>query len=648
MSNAQLIDTIFVKNDIESVSTSTLIQLLREADDAFFNDTGVESPLTDDQYDTIKTYAQRMAPADVYFTGVGSGVRGGKVTLPYSMGSLDQVYSGDYAKWVQANHLMAETMVVSDKLDGASVLIVYNTEGNLQIAFSRGDGIEGADITRHVKRLHGVPLRVNNTTGGSVAIRAENIIPPSTFAVIMSTKDKVKQLKREYKNPRNMVSGLMNASDTHPDFIYQAIDTVAYTIVGSKSSKQDQLNTLTAYGFNVVRHRQLPASSLTDETLTEYLVDTRRTSTYELDGIVIDVDSAKTRNALDHGELNPPYAVKFKVADASNIADTTVIEVEWNVSKDGYWKPRVRFEPVDLVGVTIQHATGFNAKFIVDNNIGPGSVIKITRSGDVIPYIVGVVTPTVPQLPPGDSVWTSTHVDLVCTNVHENETVMFERLLSFFESLDAPYLGEGNLRQMFDMQFDTPEKIINLCQEDIACLVGSPSIGSKIYAGLTAKLTNIPLYVLMGAHHSLGRGVGVRKMKKLWEHFQGDMSKCADPSCIVSVEGFDTKTASKIAAGYPEFQTFLTAVANRITIAPFVAKPTGKFTGTSVVFTGFRSKDLEKAIEAKGGTIGSGVSSKTTYLVVADPSSTSGKAQKARDLGVQVIGVDQLKEMLNE
>ena len=185
-----------------------------------------------------------------------------------------------------------------------------------------------------------------------------------------------------------------------------------------------------------------------------------------------------------------------------------------------------------------------------------------------------------------------------------------------------------------------------MTQEDFASLLGSQPIGRKVFQGLRDKLTNIPLYELMGSHSAFGRGVGVRKMKKLYEAFDGDMTKCASVPNILVVEGFEQKTASKIAAGYPKFQEFLKKIKKYVTIAPYQSKKGGSMNGQTFVFTGFRSSELEKAIEDKGGKMGSAVSGKTTYLVAEDKDSKSGKAVKARALGVKVIGQADLIKML--
>lgn len=633
----QLTTEMFILGSYEDFPVSKIIEVLVAADEAYFNDE--DTFIEDTQYDALKQYAARLAPTDMYFTGVGSDVRGGKIDLPHKLGSLNQVYQGDYAKWVAKHNIYNDQVVVTDKLDGASALLVYGTNGALQIAYSRGNGIQGADITRHVRKIHNVPQTIKNPFTSPVLVRVENIISPEMFSDINTGEFSRKG--RIYKNPRNMVSGLMNASENHHR-IYQAIDTIAYEIIGVHMNKDAQLSMLKEWGFTVVDFFWMSAGKLDDNTLTNFLKVSRDSSKYELDGLVIDINDTKIRQNLASDDLNPEYAVKFKVADTTNFSLATVKGVEWNLSKDGYYKPRVQIVPVDLCGVTIQNLTGFNAKFIKEQGIGPGAIIQITRSGDVIPFILGVTTPTTPHLPDDDTaVWTDTGVDLVVKDVSNNATVKFERLNDFFASIDAPYLGDGNLMKMFEMGFDTPEKIIELTVQDVSSLVGSSAIGRKIHAGLKAKLTDIPLYVLMGSHHAFGRGVGVRKMKKLYEAFNGDMSRCVDASSIIGVDGFEEKTAVKIQRGYDEFSTFLLAIEPYVTVAKYQPKKQGSLTGKDIVITGFRDKDLDARIELEGGRVGSGVSSKTFIVVAANPNESSTKLKKARDLNIPIMSKDQ-------
>jgi NAD-dependent DNA ligase len=191
-----------------------------------------------------------------------------------------------------------------------------------------------------------------------------------------------------------MVAGLMNSSENDP-VVYDYIDFVAYDIINKPMDKVEQIRTLNTLGFLTPVHEVLPGVTLNDTELTEMLEELRTNSLYEIDGVVLDVNSVETRRELipSRETLNPSWAIKYKVADASNAAIAEVIGVKWNVSKHGYLKPVIWIKPVELVGVTVSKCTGFNAKFIYENKIGPGAKINITRSGDVIPFCTGVVSP---------------------------------------------------------------------------------------------------------------------------------------------------------------------------------------------------------------------------------------------------------------
>lgn len=653
-----MIDTtqLFEQENFEDYSVADLIEVLKQADNAYFN-TG-ETIIDDNQYDALKQYVHSVVPTDPYFLGVGSTIRGGKVKLPFPMGSLTQAYQGDMQQWISKHRLLMKPLVVMDKLDGFSALVVYDSEGKLQIAYSRGDGTEGADITRHIKLIPSVPKKVRN---GNMVVRGEVIISKEAFP--LASKVAMSRSGKPYKNARNMVSGLMNAEQNNPA-VYQYVDFVAFDCVyGSDHTDKPMMMDELAlkHGFLTPGWQVYIGNELNDHVLTERLNERRQASDYEIDGLVVEVVRSEDRNIINPTKdtLNPEYARKYKVADESNLAFATVKEVQWNISKDGYLKPRVKIEPVELVGVTVQHATGFNAAFIYSNKIGPGAKIKITRSGDVIPFILGVVEP-MPHTDEeqydiwftdevgkfGDWEWTETEIDIFITDAENNPVAKFERLKSFFDSLDVPSLGEGNLAKAFERGVTTPEDVIELTQQDWGSILGSRIIGKKVFEGIRQKLTNIPLYVLMGAHPAFGRGVGVRKMKKLYEAFEGLMGNCTDIGKIVRVEGFDHKTAVKVVAGHAKFVEFFERINHYVTLAPYEAPKQGKFSGQQIVFTGFRNKEWENLVAEQGGKISTSVSGKTTLVVASDVNSDSGKAGKARSLGIKIISVEQFGEML--
>lgn len=367
-----------------------MIDVLRAADDAYHN--SGDPIMSDKDYDAMRKYCEQAEPHHPYFTGTGSATRTGKIKLPYPMGSLDQVDVGEIQCWVADNTLEDELIVATDKLDGASAMVLYDERGNFQIAFSRGNGTEGADISRHVR--HFVPQHINNG-GESFVVRGEIIISKKNFP--KAQKVQMSSSGQPYKNARNMVSGLMNASSNNSE-VYQYVDFVAYEVIRPRDAGDytQYLTTLSDLGFKHVQPVLCQVGrELTDEELAEVLVERRAECSYEIDGLVLVVENMFICDRLtpSRDTLNPEHAIKYKVQDASNYAEVEVYGIEWNISKHGYLKPRIQIEPTELVGVTVEYATGFNAKFIYDNKIGPGAIVAITRSGDVIPYVSAVIKP---------------------------------------------------------------------------------------------------------------------------------------------------------------------------------------------------------------------------------------------------------------
>jgi len=624
-------------------TVAEIVEVLTEADDAYSNDG--ESFIEDNEYDALRSVAQRLAPTDEYFLGIGSDVRGGKVKLPFEMGSLNQVEIGDIKEWVRKNNLENEEVIITDKMDGTSALIVYNSLGERQIAYSRGNGVEGADISRHLFKIKNVPEQLPSQK--SMTIRAEVELSESAFETLREIV--TSKSGKKYKNARNMVAGIMNSSE-RPAVVYDYLTVIAYQIVDAEDiSKSEMLDTLKDEGFQVEDYSSFYGKELSDELLAKYLKHRRRVTDYAIDGLVLDVNSQEKRASMNptRDTLNPEYSIKYKVADADNTAIATVKSVTWNVSKHGYLKPQVNLEPFDLCGVTISNATGFNAKFIEENGIGYGAQVRMTRSGDVIPFIQETVKSAIPEMPAQfdwNWDWNETGVDAVLKT--SNDEVSVQQMIDFFEKIEAPYLKEGNVRKLFDAGYTKPENIIrDLDVRSAVSIIGEN--GKKIVAGVKDKLTNIPAYRLLGAF-STERGMGVRKFKKLQKAFGLNdlVNGQLFVNQIVGVDGFEEKSAVKAEKVMSAFSEFLNYIDGFYTFEVEQDTSGGDLVGQKICMTGFRDKDMADAIEAAGGEVQSGVSGKTTLLVCKDPTSNSGKVKKAKDKGVKVISIDEMKGML--
>lgn len=613
------------------------IENLKLFDEAYFNG----KPLIPDaQYDSLKKKLMDFNPSHPYFNQVGSDVRGGKIDLPYPMGSLDQIYDGDYEKWVKKYSLQDKNIVVSEKLDGVSIMLVYS-QGKLTAAYSRGNGIQGADITRHIKNIPSVPTTLS--VSGYMVVRAEGIMKNSVFN---------KKYAKDYRNARQMVAGCMNRKETDPK-ILKDISVVVYEIVDSsiaeQMSKKYSLEILSNDGFLVAYHELEQGCNLSDQSLKDTLTRFRDSSKYELDGIVLTANDYKHMEKISSRDsLNPEHSVKFKVLSEDSIMETEVVAVHWKISKSGYWKPRVEIVPVELFGTTVTYATGFNGKFISDNQIGKGSVIKITKSGSVIPYIVEIVKSTKADLPEeGTWKWNENGVEILGVGTDKESSIM--QALHFFTVLEVENLKEKSLRKIIDVyaKDESFSGIVNILLDllDVEWKRVLGENGIKIYGSLQKNLRNLTPEKLLGASPFFGQGFGVRKAKKIMKEMSFEDFLNSNPETIANIEGFD-KTSETIYDGIDEFEVFLDDIKPYIKLVEKEkTNVNDDLSGQVIVFTGFRDKQLQAEIEDRGARVSSAVSGKTTMVVAANPNERSSKIKKALDMKLQILSKQEFLDL---
>ncbi len=615
------------------------VKLLTEARDAYYN-TG--TPIMSDlQFDALEGQLRAHDPLNSYFMEIGAEERGEKVKLPVPMGSLDQVYENGAENWVAEIGYEDKEFVLTDKLDGLSGLIIYGNDGKLQIGYSRGNGLEGADITRHLLKIKNLPKEISHP----LMTRVEIIMKEETF----KTLNESGALGRTFKNSRNYCAGQMNRKVADQVF-YDNVDVVAYEEKNMLLSKVEQLSDLSTEGLLVPGFVLIKGSLINDAILMTELQNAKSHSPYALDGLVIDVNDWTDVYHLgqkNSSSLNPVHARKFKINSDANRAITKVVTVHWNVSKLGYLKPRVQIEPVDITGVTITYATGFNAKFIKDNMIGVGAEIQITRSGDVIPFIEKIITPAAKAEMPdaeefGETVWSKNLVDLVLVEDHADAKM--KRLCEFFGGVGVATLRQGNMERLIAGGLDTIELIVKASEEDLKAAVGEAN-GTKIYEGIKVALNPVPLWKLAGASQLFGRGIGQRKLKKVWEKYGDDNFLTLTYDLLLQVEGFSEISAMSVLDNMHKYLALTNAIAGYYTLEQAAGPSSDKFADLNVCFTGVRDTDLEKLIVDNGGSIASGVNAKTTHLVCKDSSASSSKLKKAAEIGVKVISLVEAKDL---
>lgn len=344
------------------------IEFLKKCDRAYHN-TG-KPLISDREYDILKTEAMFLFPNDPYFQTVGAApTQGDNVDLPYVLGSLNKTKpDGSLLKWCKDNHI--DKIVVSDKLDGVSIYAKY-VDGVLVQASTRGDGYNGKDITEKVRIIQPT---INTRAKGTIELRGEAVM----------TTENCESLG--YSLPRSAVSGVLNGDDQEHLNKCNYITIIWYMILGDSFNNYEQhYISLFDLGLYLCNYRVIDVTNDIETILQERYMERKAVSKWDIDGLVV----ANQYDATVGEDYYPSNMCAFKVMQ--DAVETKVVDVEWNVSRTGRVVPTVIFEQVVIGGSKISRATGFNAKYIKNNNIAIGSKIGVVRSGDVIPYIIPIV-----------------------------------------------------------------------------------------------------------------------------------------------------------------------------------------------------------------------------------------------------------------
>lgn len=622
------------KKEVKKFNIDELVKILRKLSDAYYN-TGV-SLVPDEIYDYIREELEKKDPENPFLFEVGAPIKGTKekIRLPFEMGSLAKIKpdSEDLSRWVKK---YKGSYVLSDKMDGASAQIYKDQTGKTHF-YSRGDGIEGQDIS-HLLNIIFTKDQIKNLPIGT-SVRGELIISKNNF----------KKVSSYMKNARNAVSGLVN-SKTVDMKLAKITDFIAYAILNPRYKQYKQLELLDEWGFDIVEYKVV--KKISNDMLSSYLEERRKACDYEMDGIVC-VDDSKI---YVHEGGYPDHAFAFKMILEDQIAETKVVKVEWNLSKDGYLKPRIKIEPVDLLGTTITYATAHNAKYIVDNKIGPGAKIKIIRSGDVIPYILEVTKQaSEPQMPNEPYKWNNTNVDLIIKTIEGTgkRIITIKLITHFFEKLGVKYMSNGIVTKLVDNDYDSIIKILNADRTILSEIdgLGEASV-TKIYTEIDRAFEECDLAMFMDASHKFERGFAYKKLNEIVKRYPTILTEKWDEDemldKILDVEGFSDKTAELFVSHFDEFKKFYHKIAKIKDISRFEniqennseeSENEKLFVGKSIVFTGFRDKDLEKFIVNNGGKVSTSVSGNTYILIHADNADkSSSKFAKATKSGTKIM-----------
>jgi len=608
--------------DYKSLNKKQLVDFLLNADKYYYN-TG-EPLITDNRYDEIKEHLRTIDKKNAYFKRVGADVDN-KVKLPYYLGSQDKIKDDPNIlnKWI-VKYNDPKSYIISEKLDGISCLIVYKN-GDIKI-YTRGDGFYGQDITHIKDYINGII---------STKIQKQDIVVRGELII---SRENWEKIKHEGSNARNLVAGLINSKILKKDLL-KFIDFIVYEIIEGSSTNLDDLKK-----FNVVKHKEVKEISI--DFLYNLYKEWKETSKYEIDGLIV---KHNNNYKLKAGE-NPKYSFAFKSLNMQKQVEVVVNDIEWNISKDKYLKPIVKFNEIVLNGVKIKQATGFNADFIVKNKIGIGSRIVIIRSGDVIPHITEVLSsslnnkPLMPELP---FIWNKK--DIILDDIKKNREQDIKIFSSFMKSLNIKGIGEGIITKLYDASYDTLEKIITISKENLLVIDGIKEKSANNIIEALKDIYKKKCLEIMFASNILGRGLGERKLKLLVDAYpyiceNQEKALKLTKEDIIKIDGFGDITADAIIKNLKTFLDFYNSIfkskiVNNDSNDELEDKEliNDKYKDNIYVFSGIRDKNLEKIIIASGGKIGNIVNKKTTLLIVKSLDDATVKVETAKKYNIPIV-----------
>jgi NAD-dependent DNA ligase len=386
--------------------------------------------------------------------------------------------------------------------------------------------------------------------------------------------------------------------------------------------------------------------------LSEVLVMWRDTYEYEIDGVIVNHDKIYPRKSG-----NPDHAFAFKMILSDQMAEAKVVDVIWSISKDGFLKPKIRIEPIELGGVTIEYATAFNAAFVEEKNLGIGAVVKIIRSGDVIPYIMDVTQPAPePKMPNEEYKWNKTHVDIILKNVSANKTVQMKNVAYFFKDIGVAGLSSGNIKRIMEAGFETVPQILAMSIDDFLTVEGfKDKLANKIHKNIKETIESTSLPNLMNASNIFGRGLGEKKIIPILEAYPDILTSKKDNDekleMVAGIKGMGKITAKGFVCNINKFIEFMREANLEYKLnevdEPVEYDESHPLYKKKIVITGFRDSDLEKAIKSVGGEMGSSVSKNTFKVIVKNMDEDSGKADQGRKYGILITKDKFISEYLS-
>ena len=602
---------------------------------------------------------------------------GGEITKNFKtvihntpMYSLDNSYSiEDLYDWEKRIRKIidGEIMFTCElKYDGASISLSY-IDGKFVKAITRGDGIQGDDVTANIKTIPTVPLVLQGDHISNFDIRGEIVMPIDGFKKL--NLERVSNGDEPFKNPRNTASGSLKLQDSK-EVSKRPLECLLYSIVEKKGiikSQNQSLESAKSWGFNVSPYSVLVKTVQEVYDFVSHWESNRYSLPFEIDGIVIKVNDIDQQNELGFTSKFPRWAIayKFKPEQSSTVLNS----ITYQVGRTGSITPVANFDPIDLAGTVVKRASLHNSDFIKKMDIRLNDHVYVEKGGDIIPKIVKVdiskrdhlstETKFISNCPECGSELKKNEGEAnhYCVNTTLCSPQVSGRIQHFIsrKAMDIDGLGAETVNLLVENKLiNNYSDIYRLKVEDLLGLerMAEKSSENLINGVLMSKKISFDrvLYAL-GIRH-----VGVTVAKKLAQHYNNiDALMCASYEDLESVDEIGGKIAESIISFFNTQENLMMindlkfyGLNFEIDESKVVksSKLKNKLFVVSGVFSKFSRDDLKLEIEKNGGKVKSSISSKTNYVIAGDNMGPSKKI-KAESLGINIISEDDFIQLIN-
>ena len=610
-------------------------------------------------------FPELLSPASPSQRVGGAPVSGfKKVNHTVQMGSLQDVFG--FSEVRDFYDRICESVshpyfTVEPKIDGLSCSLEYR-DGLLVCGSTRGDGFVGEDVTANIKTIGSVPLKLPESLP-LLEVRGEVYMPKSVFRKLMDEMEL--NSETPFKNPRNAAAGSLRQKDSRIA-AKRRLDIFCFNVQQVEgrnfSSHKESLDYLKSQGFKVIPKYTLVDSYEEIERCIRDIGENRFELPYDIDGVVIKLDSLSEREQIGSTSKVPRWAVAYKFPPEEKV--TKLKDIEINVGRTGVITPVAVFDTVLLAGTSVSRATLHNQDFISERGIRIGDEITVRKAGDIIPEVLGVAKPTgsgepymLPEICPvcgSKAVRDEGESALRCSNIDCPAQVL--RRIIYFASkpaMNIDGLGPEKAKALYESGLiKSVSDIYRLTVGDLLSLEGYKNKSAEnLINAIESSKSNSLDRLLCG----LGiKNIGSASAKLLCDKL-GDIDAILSASVedIESIDGFGRLTAEAVVEAFREPHMIKTVRELKelgVNTSYQKAASSDKLEGKSFVITGtlptMKRDEAQALIERNGGTVKSSVSKKTDFVLAGDDAGS--KLAKARELGIKVIDEAELLSIIED